>query len=68
MINFVRRYQEGHFFEIYYFEYGPVVQEEKSLKTTSFMYSSGGIFVQYLLTICAIMVEGIIRNPFVERY
>ena len=32
-----------------------MVQEEKSFKNTYFMYSSGGLFVQYLLTICAIM-------------
>ena len=68
MINFVRRYQEGNFFEIYYFEFGPVVQEEKSFKNTYFMYSSGGLFVQYLLTICTIMLEGIMRNTFVKRF
>ena len=35
LINFDRRHHENHFFVIY-FEFGPVVQEERSLKDISY--------------------------------
>ena len=45
--------------------FGPVVQEEMSFKSI-LIYSSGSPSVQRRGTICAILVEGILRNNSVK--
>ena len=46
-----------------YFEFGPVIQEAIFL-----IWSSGDHFVQRSGTICAILVEGIMRNNSVNFF
>ena len=60
LCNFGRRHHEKQFCKNY-FEFGPVVQEETSFKIF-LIWSSGGPFVHRRGTICAILVEGIVRN------
>ena len=45
----------------------PVVQKEMSFKDISYL-SSGGPFVQQTQTICAILVEVIMRNNSVKLF
>ena len=63
--NFGRSHHEEQFYEI--ISIGPVVQEEMLL-TDIFIWSSGGTFVQWCKTICAILVEGIMRNNSVNLF
>ena len=50
-----------------YFEFGPVVQEEISFKGISYLVHRQP-FVQQSATICAILVEVIIRNNSVKLF
>ena len=47
-----------------YIEFGPLVQKEMLFKIF-LMWSSGGPFVRWSGTICAIHVEGIMRSNYV---
>ena len=49
------------------FDFGPVVQEEMPFKDI-FIWRSGGPFIQRSGTICAILVEGIMRNNSVKSF
>ena len=51
LYNFGRRLSWGN-----YFEFGPVVPEEMSFKGI-FIWSAGGSFVRWSVTICAIPVD-----------
>ena len=51
----------------FYFQFGPVMQEEMPFKGI-FIWSSGSPFVQWRVNICAILLEGIIRNNFVKLF
>ena len=48
-----------------YFEFEQVVKEETSFKIISII-CSGGHFVQQSGKVCAILVEGIMKNSFVK--
>ena len=63
--NFIRGQYEEHFWRNY-FEFALVVQE-MLLKDIS-IFSSGGHFVQQSITVCAILVEGIMRNISVKLF
>ena len=66
LINFGRRHHEEHFFEII-LNLDQLFRKRGNLKIF-FIYSSGGLCVQYFRTICAIMVVGLMRNISVKQY
>ena len=64
LINFGRRHNEEHFFEIY-LNLDQLLRRKGLLKRF-LNYSSGGLFVQCFQTICAIMVVVFMRNISVK--
>ena len=66
LCNYGRRYHEEQFCEII-LKFGPLVQEIMSFKGISHSIS-GSHFVQRSVTICAISVEGIMRNSSVKSF
>ena len=67
LCNFGRRHHEEQFCENY-FEFGPVVQEKMSFKDISYLELWASPFIQRSTTICAILVEGIMRNNSVKLF
>ena len=66
LVNFGRRHYEEHFFEII-FNLDQWFRRRGHLKIF-LIYSSGGLFVQCLHTICAIMVVVIMQNISVKQH
>ena len=64
LCNFGRGCYEEQF-SINYFEFGPVVQEERLFKIF-LIWSSGGPPVQWSRTVCAVLKEGIMGNIHVK--
>ena len=50
-----------------HFKFGHMVQEETSFKDIS-IFNSGGHFDQWSLTVCGILIRGIMRNISVKLY
>ena len=65
-VNFCRWYYEEYFCEII-LNLGQWLRR-RHLKITSIFFSSGGHFVRWSRTICAILVEGIMGNIHVNSY
>ena len=52
---------------VVFFKFGPVVQEEMSIKYISYLELCQPLFLQSKIT-CAILVEGIMSNNSVELF